>query len=286
MLLAMMLVATSFPVGSLITNELPPAILMLLRYLIAVMLFLPLVIFKYQIKRPSLDSIARYFLISAPLVVFFWCMFESLRYTSVLNTGALYTLVPAITAVYALLINKESTGRTRSIGLLFGTFGALWIIFRGDIHAAIALDLNYGDLIFLTGCLFMGSYNPLLKKYHRGEPMIVITFWLLVTGSVMLFLISLPDLTTLNWLEINDSAWWGIAYLAFFTTWVTFLIINLSTMHIGPTRVSSYTLLTPLLVIILSLILGMDRFETNIIPGIILITGSMLFIQREQVKAA
>jgi len=128
MLMAIILAASSFPVGAAITNGLPPEILMFLRFLLASALFAPFVFIKHGIKLPSRRALLNYNILSIPLVVFFWCMFESLRYTSILNTGALYTIVPAITAVFALLINREMTGKIRSFGLFLGTIGALWIV--------------------------------------------------------------------------------------------------------------------------------------------------------------
>ena len=140
MLLTITLAASSFPVVAAITHELPPEIIMLLRFSLASALFAPYVLLKHGLAVPSSSHILRYVILSIPLVVFFWCMFESLRYTSILNTGALYTTVPAITAVYALFINQEAIGKSRSLGLLIGTVGALWIVFRGDLDAYLGLE--------------------------------------------------------------------------------------------------------------------------------------------------
>ncbi len=45
-LLTIILVASSFPVGAAITNELPPAIIMFMRFLLAATLFAPYVFYK------------------------------------------------------------------------------------------------------------------------------------------------------------------------------------------------------------------------------------------------
>ena len=164
MILSVILAASSFPVGAAITNDLPPSVMMFIRFLLAAMLFAPYVFLKHGFLLPSCKSLFNYMVLSIPLAVFFWCMFESLRFTSVLNTGALYTLVPAITAIYSFFINREVTNRTRSLGLLIGTIGALWIVFRGDYVALLELKFNHGDLVFIVGCLFLGFYNPLVKN--------------------------------------------------------------------------------------------------------------------------
>ena len=43
----------------------------------------------------------------------------------------------------------------------------------GDLGRLLALDFNKGDLIFLAGCFAMGFYTPLVKLFHRREPMAV-----------------------------------------------------------------------------------------------------------------
>ena len=188
MLFIMVLIAGSFPVAGFITNALSPELMMFIRFLLAALLFSPFVFIKHGWHIPPLEQLLAYAFISIPLVVFFWCMFESLRHTSVVNTGALYTTVPAITAVFAYYINKDKTSPRRKMGLIIGTIGALWIVFRGDVQAFTGLGLNYGDLIFLVGCLFMGVYNPLIKRFYKNEPMELMTFWVILIGSVWLFI--------------------------------------------------------------------------------------------------
>lgn len=282
MLLAIILAASSFPVGALITNDLPPEILMFLRFLLATVMFAPFVLTQHGVTPPSKRCLFNYIILSIPLVVFFWCMFESLRYTSVLNTGALYTIVPAITAICALLINRELTGRLRSLGLIIGTVGALWIVFRGNLDALLSLQLNYGDLIFFLGCIFLGLYNPLVRRFHSGEPMIVMTFWVMLFGSIWLLIASAKNIMHVNWINVQHDVYAGILYLSLFSTLITFLIINLSTVRLGATKVAAYGFLTPVIVIVLSILLGIESFEWVTLPGLLLIMSAMLIIQRDK----
>ena len=119
MLLMVALIASSFPVGALITEGLPPEVMMLIRFVLAALLFAPYVFIKNGWHLPSARRLMGYAILSIPLVIFFWCMFEALRYTSALNTGAIYTTVPAITAFYVFFINRETTGKRRKTLMQF-----------------------------------------------------------------------------------------------------------------------------------------------------------------------
>ena len=281
MLLAIILAASSFPIGAMITNELSPEIMMFLRFFIASLMFLPFVIIKYGFSIPSRTMFYNYILLSIPLVTFFWCMFESLRYTSILNTGSLYTLVPAITAVCAFIVNRELTGRWCVFGLILGTIGALWIVFRGDLNLFAGLELNYGDLVFLAGCLSLGLYNPLVKRFYMGEPIIVMTFWILFSGSALLLFVSITNIAQVDWVSIESNVYFGIVYLSLFSTLITFLIINYSTVRIGATKVAAYGFLTPLFVISMSILVGIESFDMVTLPGMLLIMVAMIFILRD-----
>mgnify|MGYP000138540710 CR=1 FL=1 len=280
MLLMVALVAGSFPVGAIITSALPPDVLMFIRFLTAATLFAPYVFLKHGFFIPSSKSLTGYALLSLPLVTFFWCMFESLRYTTPLNTGALYTTVPAITALFAFFINKESTGKARSFGLLIGTLGAVWIVFRGDINALLALKLNYGDLVFLVGCLFMALYSPMIKRVYKGEPMELMTFWVILLGSGWLLILSASKLSDIEWSLIDITVYGGVLYLSLFTTLFSFFLIQYGTVKIGPTKVASYSFLIPIFVMPLSILLGVGSFDAATLPGIGLVLVAMLFIQR------
>lgn len=280
MVVSIVLAASSFPIGAMITHALPPEVMMFFRFLLASVLFAPYVIVKHGLKMPPLKTMVRYGVLSIPLVVFFWCMFESLRYTSVLNTGALYTTVPAITAIFALLINGEVLGKVRSVGLAVGTLGALWIVFRGSIDAFINLDLNYGDFVFFSGCVVLGFYNPLVKRFHRGEPTEVMTFWVLLLGSLWLLIGSGKGIIHVDWFEIKYTVYGGIIYLAVFSTLITFSLLHYCTVRLGATKTSAYGFLTPVFVVVISILVGMEEFEVVVIPGLLMIVVAMFMIQR------
>lgn len=279
MLLCAVLVSGSFPVGAAISRDLDPALLTLIRFFCATLLFAPLIHFRYGL-RIAPRSLIRYSLISATLVIFFWCMFLSLRYTTALNTSAIFTLVPSFSGLYAMVINHERLGRPRLVALLLGLVGAVWIIFRGDLDLFLALAWNRGDLIFLVGCLFMGLYTPLVRLLHRGEPMPLMAFWVMATGTCWLLPLAAPHFHSLSWGAVPVRVWWGIGYLAVFSTIVSFFLTQYAILFLGPTRVMAYSYLYPALVLVLDLIFGGAWPGWRILPGIAIVLSAMFVVQR------
>ncbi len=286
MVLATLLIATSFPVVAAIADGLDSLVMTFLRFLLATMLFAPLVAWRYGLKVPGLRDLGRYAAISAFLVAFFWGMFVALRYTSALNTATIFTLAPALTAVVSAFLLRERLAGPARIALPVGVVGSVWVIFRGDLTALLALDLGWGDAIFLAGTVAFGFYGPMVKLLHRGEPMAQMTFWTLVTGTGWLLLLSGPRLLDVTWGDVSISVFAGIAYLAVFTTVITFFISQWNTTVIGPTKVMSYTYLNPALVLMIGLILGQDLPPLATYPGLALTVAATIILQWSKTDGA
>jgi len=278
MALCAFLVSTSFTVGKAITAGLDPAVLTLVRFIAATLLLLPYVALVHGLSF-SWSLLLRCGAVSLSLVIFFWCMFLSLHYTSALNTSVIFTLVPSIAGFYALILLKEKLTRPKLVALLCGMAGAVWVIFRGDIGGLLEMRWNRGDLVFLGGCFAMGMYTPLVRLLHRDEPMVVMTLWILISGCIWLLPVSLPHLWSLDWAAVSPGIWLGVGYLALFTTVITFFLTQYATTFIGPTRVMAYSYLYPALVLLLDILLGKGWPEMRVIPGVLVVLLAMVVIQ-------
>ncbi|WP_321283864.1 DMT family transporter [uncultured Vibrio sp.] len=280
MLFSAFLVSTSFTVGKAITPTLDPVVLTLLRFMLATVLFAPYVHHTFGLTFPGWRALGRYSLISGALVGFFWLMFLSLRVTQPMNTGVIFTTVPGISGLFSWFLVKERLGAHRLLALALAMVGALWVIFEGDMDRLLSLQLNHGDLIFFAGCLFMALYMPMVKLFHRGEPMAVMTQWIMVTGTCWLLLFALPRFPSVDWSTIPTLTWMGIAYLALFTTIITFFISQWATLHLGPTRVMAYSYLYPPLLVVLEWCLHRRFPPASTIIGILIILPAMVIVQQ------
>lgn len=283
MVVCAFLVSTSFTVGKAITAGLDPAILTLVRFVLATIFLFPYVKIYHGLCF-SWSLLLRCSLVSLSLVAFFYCMFLALRYTSALNTSVIFTLVPSIAGFYAMILVREKLTGGKVIALLCGMVGAIWVIFRGDINALLMIQWNRGDLIFLGGCFAMGLYTPLVRLLTGKEPMVVMTFWILVTGSGWLLVLSGSRLTMLEWGAVAPSLWAGVAYLAMFTTVITFFLTQYCVAYIGPTRVMAYSYLYPTLVLLMDVALGKGLPDLHVLPGVLVVLAAMFVLQFSAAK--
>lgn len=280
MLLCAVLVSTSFTVSKAIAHSMDPAVLTLLRFAIAALLFLPYIQYKHGLHLPEKKRLLGYACISFILTGFFWLMFLSLRSTTALNTGIIFTLVPSISGLYSAILLKERLGKYRLIAMIPATIGAIWVLFHGSLTELLAFNLNSGDLIFFIGCLLMALYTPLIKFFHQEEPMSLMTFWILVTGSGWLLLFSGHKLAAVSWGAVPFTVWAGIFYLAIFSTIITFFLSQLCTLSLGPTRVMAYSYLYPPFIAVIEWGFGHPLPSIYVLPGVGLILGAMFIVQQ------
>ncbi|WP_291390875.1 DMT family transporter [Devosia sp.] len=183
--------------------------------------------------------------------VYFITMFIALTMTKPVATSAVYTLVPMMTAVTAWFIVGQRSGPAVLVSLLLAGAGAIWVIFRGDVEALMRFDVGQGELIYLVGCITYSVYTPLLRRFNRGEPALVLSFWTMVATASWIVLYGLPEVLATDWLHLDPLVWWVVLYLAIGPTAICFFLIQFASAHLPAAKVVAYGYLVPAFVILL-----------------------------------
>lgn len=280
MLLYSFMVATSFPLGAAITGDLDPIVLTLLRFLMASLAMGGFLLLRGELALPRPSALLRYAVISVTITVFFVAMFEALRWTDALSTGAMFTFVPLMTAGIGFLLSRQRSGPAQIACLAVGAVGALWVLFDADLERLLAFDLGRGEAIFAIGCLAFAAYAPAIAKLHRGESVGIIAFWTIACGAMLLLVYSLPRLGAVDWGALPDRLWLGVLYLATFNTCGTFLLAKFASVRLPSHKVMAYTYLTPAFVALLEGALGHGWPAPAVVAGILVTASATLALQR------
>ena len=280
MLLYSAMIATSFPVGAAITGDLDPVVLTLLRFCCAALALGAVLALRRELDLPPPSALLRYAAISLTIVIFFVAMFEALRWTDALSTGALFTLVPLMTVAIGFALNRQRSSMAQIACLLVGGAGATWVLFDGSLERLLAFELGRGELIFAVGCVAFAAYTPTIVRLHRGEPSSRIALWSIVAGAVLLLLYSLPRLGEVAWTALPGRVWLGVLYLAVFNTAGTFLIAKYASLRLPTHKVMAYTYLTPAFVALLEGLLGHGWPSLSVVAGILVTASAMALLLR------
>jgi drug/metabolite transporter (DMT)-like permease len=275
------LVSTSFPVGHAITGDLAPAVLTALRFCLAASIFAGIATVKGLWQRPKLSRFPVYILIAVVLNIFFVTMFEALRYTSALNAGAVFTLLPAFTAIAGYLLLRQTVSRRQAACLALGAAGAILVLFGADIGRLLRFEIGTGETIFLFGVMSYAFYSPLMRLLNRGEPLEVFNFWILACGAVMLLIYGYDDLRQTVWSEVPARAFIGVAYLAIFPTASSFFFATYASLRLPSGPVMAYTYLLPSFVLFETLALGAPWPGMLTLAGVAVTAVATLILQRD-----
>lgn len=248
MLLFAALISVSFSLGSRAAPHIDPTALTAARFLIAAAVIGGLA--APRIRRAHLEAPWRYALLGGLLGFYFILMFEALRLTDPVSTGAIFTLTPIMAAGFGWLLMRQITTGRMALSLALAGAGAVWVIFRADVDAILGLALGRGEAIFLVGCVAHALYAPLGRKLNRGEPMLVYTFGGLCGGLIATGLWGGRAVMETDWTALPPVVWAALLYLALAATATTFFLLQFATLRLPSAKVMAYGYLVPSFVIL------------------------------------
>lgn len=245
MLLWALLIAASFSAAAQVSQAIDPILLTGLRLLFCALVFLPLLLFKGDTAMTA-RGLFGHAVLGLLLAVYFGSLFEALRYTSAVNTGTMFTLVPLLTLLFEAVLMPDSNLKQRVLPMLIAAAGAVLLVLKGAGPGE--LPSLYAVSVYGIGCLAMALYSPLSQRLKasslKGRGPVGMTFWNMLFGA--LFLLAFCGFSggwrSASLLTVSD--FWWLIYLAVFATLATFWLLHRAIGVIAPSSVISYIYLS------------------------------------------
>lgn len=249
MLLWALLIAASFPAAAQVSQAIDPILLTGLRLLFCALVFLPLLLIKGD-RSMSARGLLGHGVLGLLLAVYFGSLFEALRYTSAVNTGTMFTLVPLLTLAFEAVLMPDNSLKQRLLPMLIAAAGAVLLVMKGTGPGE--LPSIYALSVYGVGCLAMALYSPLSQRLKagslKGRGPVGMTFWNMLFGA--LFLLVFCGVSggwrTASLLTASDFYW--LMYLALFATLATFWLLHRAIGVIAASSVISYIYLSTLFI--------------------------------------
>ncbi len=283
-ILATFLVGGSFVVSQKLSGIIDPISITLLRFVIASLVLVPIIFFNQNYRKKLIPTFYRAMIISFFYSLFFIGLFKALEYTTALNTGTIFTLVPFITAVFSIFIFNQKISLISYLVYFIGIIGTSMVVFRGNLELFLSLSLNNGDIIFLLAIFSMALYSICMKYFHKEDDELIVLVFMTLFGGVIWMSLSLIIFDIpLNWTKIGSEEFLYIIYLSILATLVTSYLYQRGTIFLGPKKVMAYVYLNPATIIIISYFTIHEEINTFIFIGI-LISSFATFILLYRVK--
>ncbi len=163
------------------TSEIPPITFTALRFLVATLVFFP--IFLSQRKKfhsedfPKIIFNSIFFMLNATLFAI------GLRFTTIITSQILYTLVPLFVGLFSFFLFKEKIGQNKIIGAAIALSGTAFLIWESFSKVqSISLGTPLGNVIILCAVISWSFYFSFSKKLtDRNGPVVTTFFSFLIT---------------------------------------------------------------------------------------------------------
>ena len=275
------LVAGSFSLGSMVAGEIAPSALNAVRFAIATAVLGTAVIVTGGFGRGSFSSAWRYLILGGLFGVYFVLMFEGLKTAPPVSAAAVFTLTPILTAVIGFVLLRQITTGWMAAALAIGAFGALWVIFRADINAALAFAVGRGEAIYFVGVVAHAIYTPMVRLLNRGERALEFACLTSLAGTVLIGGWGFGDMVATDWVGLRPLVWITILYTALCASAMTFVLLQYASLRLPSAKVMAYTYLTPSWVILWEIALGRGVPLGLVLAGVGLSVLALLMLLRD-----
>ncbi|MEM6309099.1 MAG: DMT family transporter [Pseudomonadota bacterium] len=270
------LVAFSFTFGDVVADDIDPAVLTTLRFIIAAAALSLIATALRSGLRDLWISAWRWVILGGLSAAYFITMFEALRITTTLSTAAVFTLSPLLATAVGFGLGGARPDRLLLVALSLGGIGALWVIFRADIQKLLAFEIGRGEVLFFFGTLSLAAVPGLTRRLAPGVAPFTAAFGTIIGALGVTAIYAAPDIVQTDIANLPTAVWLVALYLGLFTTAATFFLLQVAIPRLSPGKVMAYTYLVPSWVILHQIVLG--RFEPVLVYVGVLFTLAALVV--------
>jgi drug/metabolite transporter (DMT)-like permease len=269
----------NFVAGKFLVGHASPLALTSMRWLIAILCLIPIVLWKERTLRLKKEAFVPLIAMGMTGVVFFnVLMFQALQYTSADNVGLLSTLNPLSIALVSYIFYKEKLTKRQWFAMGISFIGVMIVMTHGHIETLLLLHFNVGDLFMLAAVIVWGLYSAFAKKAMEWHSPLVATFWSGLFGTFGL----LPfTFSTFSVKTIDASFAIALLYTSLGATVLAMIFWNIGVQKVGGTKSGIFLNFNPLFTALFAYFwLGEQMNSAQLIGSIITISGVFLFTKK------
>lgn len=243
-------------IGRGIRADVPPLTLAFWRWVIALVLVLPLALPHLKSQWPLLLKGWKPVLILGVIGVGGYNTFAylALQHTTATNAVLLNSFIPVVTIAISWAFLGKHLSRPQAIGVVISLLGALTIVARGDLQVLTHLNLNIGDAWMLGAVLVWALYTVGLAWRPAGvDPMLMLAAMTAV-GVTALFPAYLWEMAQGKHINVHLGSLASLAYVGIFPSFLGYIFYNRGVAEVGANKGSLFIHLMPVFGTLLSFI--------------------------------
>ena len=237
--------AVNYSVAKFGTRTVPPLAYNAIRILMAVVILL-LIGWVGSHDRPSKRDIIALAVIGViGNGIYQLCFIEGLARSRAGTVALMLAGSPAFIAIVGRMFRVERVGPRGWTGIALQLAGIALVVF-GSVAHSTGDDTLLGSALIVAGSICWAFFAILIKPYTERLSGINVGAYSLAGGAVFVTVVGMPQLLSMSWSTVPFTVWTAIIYSGVGALVIGNLIWYYGVSKIGPTRVSMFSNLQPL----------------------------------------
>ncbi len=259
----------TFIAGKMIAGSVHPVCASFLRFAIA-SIFLMAIVIRKEGRLPPLrtDQIFPVVLLGFTGVFAYNILFfTGLKHIEAGRASLIIATNPILISLLSAIFLKEEINRIKAVGICLSVLGAMVVISNGRLVDMASYDIGLGELL-IFGCVISWVSYSLIGKVIMGSlsPLVAVTYSAMV-GTVLLVI---PAWYTGVSQDLGNYAimdWMSLFYLGFFGTVLGFFWYYQGIQRIGAMKASVFINFVPVSAIVLSFVFLDEPLTISLLAG-------------------
>ena len=263
-IIATIIWGSSFVIVKDVTNQLPPAWILAVRFTAAALIMGVALIGR---RRLYFEKSHMGYVLMFGLAMFTAYYLQTVGITdttpgkNAFLTGTYCVIVPFL--AWALLRRKPN--RYNLVAAFLCIVGVGFISLDGD------LAIRFGDAMTLACACFYALHIILVSRFAEGRDVYVLTLWQFVGVAVCSVIVGLIAEPAPTWSELSPECWASLAYLAVACTTLALLFQNIGQAHLPPASAALLLSLEAVFGVAFSVALGAEELTVRVVIGFALV---------------
>ena len=262
-------------VTSVLVHQIQPATLAGMRYSIALIGLVPVLLFVWPANRVTAVDVLKVAALGAIFFgIFPWAFTAALSYTTPARGAIGLATMPIQTLLVAVLLGRERITGSKIASVILAFLGVS-VVFGPEALEPGGSDYLKGDFLMLFGVFNSSIYIVLsgatIKKFNA----LFVTTFAMGFGVLFLFGVAFGSGELVTLPAVSREGWLALLFIGVIGGSIQFVLFIWALGILSPTRAAIYLVLTPLSAMLLSLVVLHEAITLALVSGMVLVLSGI-----------
>jgi drug/metabolite transporter (DMT)-like permease len=256
-----------------VIHDIGPASLALLRYAIALLCLVPVLVMSGTTRFAPRDLLAIMALGIVQFGVLIALLNVSLQFISSTRAALLFSTFPLLTMLIAALLGQERLTRAKVAGVVLTIIGVA-LALSDKLATETSLDEWTGVLMVLMAALCGAACSVLYRPYLARYPTLPIGVWAMLASVLFLAGLAGAEGFFAEWPRLDAGGWMAVLFIGL-SSGIGYILWLWALKNTTPTRVTVFLSLSPITAALLGVLLFEETFTSGVLFGLAGVAGGL-----------